>query len=495
MTKEQLIRRLTDIEWDDFEAKEAKSELPKSVWETVSAFANTSGGWIVLGVKQIGKKFEIQGVDNIEKLDNDFSTVLRGHEKFNVLIQHKVKKYEIDGKKVISFFIPSSEHKPVYFNALSNTFIRTGSGDQRANDTEINALLHDQSFGIRSDLKVEGYTLEHLDKNSVQTYRNRVRNFNPELPYNNLSDVDFFEKLGITVDGTLTYGGLLMLGKRDFIQKKFIDFWVDYLEIPGTSYADAKTRYTFRIQEQENLWEYYNVLIQRLRTYADNPFRMGENGFAYEDSMQLDALREGLVNMLMHADYFGVMHSTIRVYTNRIVFQNAGRFYIDIAKLGKEAISKPRNPVLARTFRWAKLAETAGFGIDKMLKWKNRVDFETQIDYSETIFELDLENEGLTEDVTQQATEQVTEQATEQATEQVTEQVNRMLSVLEDKGIALNVNDIMGMLSLKHRPTFLYTYLQPALEQGYIIMEFPHSPNHPKQRYCLTEKGKAAIGK
>ena len=77
MTKEELVARLRDIEWDDFEVKAAKSDLPKNIWETVSAFSNCSGGWIVLGVKQSGRIFEIVGVDNIEKLEQDFFGTLR----------------------------------------------------------------------------------------------------------------------------------------------------------------------------------------------------------------------------------------------------------------------------------------------------------------------------------------------------------------------------------------------------------------------------------
>lgn len=104
MTKKELVARLRDIEWEDFEVKAAKSELPKNIWETVSAFSNTSGGWIVLGVKQSSKSFEIQGVDNIEKLEQDFLGTLRSG-KFNQTIFARPQRYDIDGYKLLAFYI------------------------------------------------------------------------------------------------------------------------------------------------------------------------------------------------------------------------------------------------------------------------------------------------------------------------------------------------------------------------------------------------------
>ena len=55
-------------EWDDAEFKAAQNALPKSVIETVSAFANTRGGWVVLGVIQDGERFEVSGVAEPDKL-------------------------------------------------------------------------------------------------------------------------------------------------------------------------------------------------------------------------------------------------------------------------------------------------------------------------------------------------------------------------------------------------------------------------------------------
>lgn len=130
MTKEELIDRINDIEWEDFEAKEAKSELPKNIWETVSAFANTSGGWIVLGVKQNGKKFEISGVANAEKLEQDFLGTLRS-QKFNEPVDAKSMLYHIDGQRFWHFISP---HHPTSLSTI--TIHRIHSSDLAVETSE-----------------------------------------------------------------------------------------------------------------------------------------------------------------------------------------------------------------------------------------------------------------------------------------------------------------------------------------------------------------------
>ena len=151
MTREDLIARIQDIEWDDFEAKEARKALPKDIWDTVSAFSNTSGGWILCGVAQCGKKFEIQGVENGEKIESDFLTALRNKGKFNHVLSCTPKKIDVDGKLLLAFYLPSSDIKPIWYGSPKNTFIRSGSGDQRATDMEIAAMYRDQAFGTQSE--------------------------------------------------------------------------------------------------------------------------------------------------------------------------------------------------------------------------------------------------------------------------------------------------------------------------------------------------------
>lgn len=293
------------------------------------------------------------------------------------------KKYSIEGKTVLAFYIPSSPFKPVWYTSITNTFIRSGSGDRRATEMEVNAMLRDQAFGIRSDESAAGTSFEDIDPGSFDTFRRHIKLFNESCPYADADDNTFCSKTGIYARGgsELSVGGLLMLGKLDSIHRLLPSFWVDYIEIPGTSYNDASQRYTIRMQEQENLWEYYKVIIQRFRLYTDNPFTTTP-----EDESQLYALKEGLVNFLAHSDYFSPMHPTIRVYTDRIELQNPGSFHIPIDRLLSETISQPRNPAIIKLFRAAKLGENAGYGIDKIRKWKSLtgmdVTFSSEIAYS-----------------------------------------------------------------------------------------------------------------
>ncbi|MDD2425903.1 MAG: hypothetical protein PHP30_06260 [Bacteroidales bacterium] len=78
--------------------------------------------------------------------------------------------------------------------------------------------------------------------------------------------------------------------------------------------------------------------------------------------------------------------------------------------------------------------------------------------------------------------------AAEQVTEQVTEQVKRLVQRLGRD--AKTTSDLMRDLELKHRPTFLYDYLKPALEQRFVEMTIPDKPNSKLQKYRLTIFGK-----
>ncbi len=539
MTKEELLQKLADIEWDDFECKASQNKLSEDVWSTVSAFSNTSGGWVVFGIKQEGKKFEIQGVNNGEKTESDFLNTLRG-EKFNMRLSAKGMKYNFDGKLVLAFFVPSSMIKPIYYNNPINTFIRTGSGDRRATETEIMAMMRDQAFGSKSEQVVEGTSINDLNKGSLETYRNQIRNDNPSFPYKNLSDEQFCDKVGISKDGRLTIGGILMLGQRDVVQRYVSNFWIDYLEIPGRSLAEAQVRYTYRMQEQDNIWESYQIILQRLRNYVNAPYEARPNGIGAEDESQLYALREGLTNCCAHADYFSPMHPTIRVFSDRIELQNPGRFMFPLSELRTQIHSIPRNPNIIKFFRYAKLGENAGYGIDKMLAWEQltngKVEFTNDLVSSTITYWLgehageqvggyvsgqameqvsgtvsEQAGEHASEQAGEQASgidsgiaggtvsgharEQVREQAREQAGgivssqagEQVNEQVQKLINVIRDN--VLTMFDIQVRLKISSRSFVQMKLLNPAIEGGYVLRAYPDKPSHPQQRYYLSEKG------
>ena len=79
------------------------------------------------------------------------------------------------------------------------------------------------------------------------------------------------------------------------------------------------------------------------------------------------------------------------------------------------------------------------------------------------------------------------EQAREQAGEQAGEQVQRLVNVIREG--AYTLSDLLIKMHLKGRRNFFMKYLSPAIEGGYVLRAYPDKPNHPNQRYYLSEKG------
>lgn len=123
------------------ECKKATRGVPNSLWDTYSAFANTYGGTILLGVvehmdeQDNARRFEIVGVEDADKIRKDLWNIVNSKEKVNVNLLHDddVQTMDIDGKEIIVINVSRADYtiRPVYINnnLLRGTFKRNHEGD------------------------------------------------------------------------------------------------------------------------------------------------------------------------------------------------------------------------------------------------------------------------------------------------------------------------------------------------------------------------------
>ena len=368
MTKQELIDKIKDIEWEDFEIKSCKSKLSSNVWETVSAFSNTAGGWLIFGVEFKGEKYDFIGVDKPEELEQNFTTVLRG-EKFNRIIETQSKKYKFNKATVLAFYIPQKtpKERPVYFgNNQFNTFIRSGSGDQRATKEEIDAMYRNSSFD-QKDSEILNWGVEAIDSETLERYRNYFQSANPGHHLLQYSKKEFLQKLRVLEGNKITVGGLLVFGKDEYIARNNSSYKIDYIEIDGTSYTNASNRYKYRLTSEENLFKTFFNTYPRLIMNIDIPFELTSDGLRNDDQVHVQALREALVNLIIHSDYFSKGSPRIRVFKDRFEFFNHGGLPKNLDYILKQDFSLQRNPIVAKCFRYLKLAENLGSGFHKMI--------------------------------------------------------------------------------------------------------------------------------
>ena len=358
------------------EAKKALGGLPKSIWETYSAFANTLGGIILLGVKEDeNKNLRIagNGILNPEEMIKEFWDTVNNPKKasLNILSDKDVYVENIENKKIIVINVPRADrfYKPVYIdgNPITGTYRRNGEGDYRCTPEEYQAMVRDGAIKTPDMQILEKWDLSVLEDESISGYRMRMHFARPNHVWETLNKEDFLLRIGavgIGADGKKhpTAAGLLMFGKEYVISQEFNNYFLDYQE-----HDDADLRWTDRIVSSSGEWsgnvydfyfKAYNKLVQDVKI----PFMM-EEGVRVDDTPVHQVYREALAHCLVNADYSGRCGVVIVKEKTYASFSNPGNFRIEIEAAKSGGVSDPRNVTMLKMFNLINIGERAGSGI------------------------------------------------------------------------------------------------------------------------------------
>ena len=381
MDRETLLERLRGIEWDDFEVKEAAGGVPKTAYTTVSAFANTSGGWLVFGVKESKQGFEVVGVPDPDTLQNDFLGGCHSTEKFSRPVEVRPHHFLIDGRSVLAFYVVPARRfdKPirVRVDKAWYAYIRVAARDQKCTPEEEGRFLRDATVDTFDAQLMPGVGFSELDETSVRWVRGLYQSRHADRPLAELSHADFLDELGLLQDGQVTQAAALFMGRRKLIGRLKPAGLVDFrlIRLPWSEEVPSH-RYDDRLLCEGNIVETLQAVLGRILTLVPNPFALDPVTLQREaHPPEYPALREALVNLLVHQDYAD-QHRTARVlwYTDRTSFDNPGDSFVALSAMLDGGVSDLRNPRIARLMRLIGYAEQVGTGIATIVRTWRAVD-------------------------------------------------------------------------------------------------------------------------
>ena len=242
------------------EVKKALGGLPNDIWETYSAFANTLGGYILLGVaeRKDGTLYPL-GLSDPEKLVKEFWDNVNNTQKVsvNILSDKNVSIEHLHDSRIIAIHVPRAERacKPVYLNGNPfNAYRRNGEGDYKCTQEECRTMIRDASVKTQDMLVLTEMDFSVFNSESIRAYRQRMRISRPNHVWEKLDDEDFLWKMGaagIGDDGRKhpTAAGLLMFGSEYEIIREYPQYFLDYRE----EYDDVH-RWTDRIVSSSGDW-------------------------------------------------------------------------------------------------------------------------------------------------------------------------------------------------------------------------------------------------
>lgn len=478
MLKEELLELAKKIckqkaEEQTIELKSATTGCPKRLYDTLSSFSNQdSGGVLVFGIDK-ESDFQVVGVYDAQDLQKKVTEQCLQMEP---PVRAVFTFAEYQGKTICAAEIPAIDiaERPCYYRGAGRTkgsYIRVGDADLPMTDYELYSYEAFRKHLHDDERPVERATLQLLDMEKVQQYIERMRMDRPGFA--RLTREQTLEMLNITRDGVPTLAAVLNFGL--FPQGFFPQLGITAIVVPGTAIGDVaqdEARFIDNKRIGGTIAEMVEEALIFCRRNMKVKTTISKETGARRDQTEypVDALREAILNALIHRDYSMHTEGTpvqIDFFTDRVEIHSPGSLYgrMSVEQLG---IAKPdlRNPALAVMAEMMTAAEHRYSGIPTMRNAMKEYGLpEPKFENRRNEFVVTLYNQPSAEQEARAAATPLTEE---------------LLAFCREAKTRQEIADFMGVKTAFYA---IQHYVQPLLNTGRMAMTVPDKPKSRKQKY------------
>jgi len=491
---EEIVQNMRDVGADltHVEAKKAGQGLPKRLWETLSAFANTPGGGvIILGVDE-ERNFQVTGVPDPAKQQSDLASLC---DQMEPPLRPLIQVHTLKNHPVIVAEVPEVSHtqKPCHYRGaglMTGSLIRVADGDRRLTQYEIQVFLDNRGQPSYDLEPVANKSLQDLAPDLLDTFVARLR-AHPDAPYRDWDRQRLLQVFRILVEhqGRLvpSLAGYLCFGT--YPQDVFPGLHLAVVRYPTSRPGEASARGERLLDNVKtegplgaSLRQGTNAILRNLQRRAVIEGLFRRDVWEYP----VEVLREALVNALAHRDYSPLARGTpvqVRIFPDRLEVENAGGLFgpVTTERLGEPGLLATRNAHLMRLLEdlpvedGRVMCENRGTGITAMLEALRAAGMEPpHFDDRRTTFRLVFSNAGMLDDATLAWLNRL--------------QVRSCILLLCNAA-SLSSRELEQRLG-RNQTNLLNRHLSPLVAEG-LLERVGTSLTDPNLRYRTTEQGRA----
>lgn len=383
MTLEELRQLVAEVqkrrsELDNIEVKAARGGTPRRLYEPLSAFANRTGGGVLLFGLDEETDFAVVGVGNAHRLQEEMTHLASA--QMEPALRPQFVLDEIDGDTVVAAEIDeiAPSQKPCFYKEAGlpkGAYLRVGNTNRQMTEYEVFGYLSGRGQPKDDEDIVPDATASDLSPTLLEKYLNQLRSTRPRAAYLDGPHEEVLTRLHIYArDKDVlrpTLAGLLMFGK--YPQEFFPQLMITFVQYYGTR-ADERTPRGERFVDNQRFEGPIPEMVDQAETYVMAAMRKSSliEGTLRRDIPEYprEALREAVANAIAHRDYSAYVRGSyiqIRLFADRIEVQSPGGLFGNVTVENLEEEHSTRNTRLMRMMEDMHIAENRGSGIKAML--------------------------------------------------------------------------------------------------------------------------------